>query len=173
MILSNFNRGYVKPIVIITLFAVLALTVTGCQDAAEDFGCENFNLTPPAATPEETVAEKAPPATTITTEDRAILAAHEHLFTLAEGYKAKLYLADFYTTCEEWSAESELLKDGTTVWYVVVHMTSMGALGENPHWQQACWLVSQGGKVIPSSRSDANALRIEADLQELSLQTVS
>jgi len=163
MTLSNFNKRHIKPVVIITLLAVLALAVTGC----EDFGF------PAAESPEETPEAEAPPATTITTEDRAILAVHEHLFTLAEGYQAKDYLADFYVTCDEWGASSELFTDGTSVWYVVVTMTSTEVSEERPHWQEACWIVFRDGKVIPSNRSQANALRIEADLQELSPQPES
>jgi hypothetical protein len=40
---------------------------------------------------------------------------------------------------------------------------------EKPYWQQAGWFVYQDGRVIPSNRLQANALRIESDIQELSL----
>jgi hypothetical protein len=49
-------------------------------------------------------------------------------------------------------------------------MTSTEVWEERPYWQQAGWLVFQDGKVMSSNRLKANALRIEADLQELSLQ---
>ncbi len=159
MTLSNFKR-HIKPVLIITLLAVLALAVTGC----EEFGF------PPVEPAEETEEVEVLPPTTITTEDRAILAVHEHLFTLAESHQAKIYLADFYATCDAWNADSELFKDGTTVWYVVVSMRRMEVREDRPHWEQACWLVFRDGRVVPSRRSQANALIIEADLQELSLQ---
>ena len=54
------------------------------------------------------------------------------------------------------------------MWYIVVDMTGIEAWEERPYWQQAGWFVLQDGKVIPSHRLQANALRIEADLQELS-----
>ncbi len=106
----------------------------------------------------------------ITTEDRAILAVYEHLLILAEGYKAKKYLAEFYATCDNWSAKSELFKDGTTVWNVMVDMSSNKIWQWRPYWQQASWFIFRDGKVIPSNRLRGNALRIEADLQEVSLQ---
>ena len=149
MTLSNFKR-HIKPILIIALLAVLALAVTGC----EEFGF------PPIEPAEETEEVEVLPPTTITTEDRAILAVHEHLFTLAESHQAKVYLADFYATCDEWSADSELFKDGTTVWYVVVNMRRMQVREDRPHWKQACWLVLRDVKVVPSRRSKANALKI-------------
>jgi len=151
-----------KPILII-LLAVLALTVIGCEDFEQ--------WAPPPS--EEKAEEKAFP-TVITTEDRAILAVYEHLLSQAESYQAKLYLADFYTTCDNWTAESELLKDGTSLWYVTVDMTEVAVWREKPYWRQASWLIhKKDGKVIPSNRFKANALRIEADLQELSLESES
>ena len=158
MIFSGSVKRYLIPTLIISLLAGLALTVTGC----EDFGF------PPPQPPEEEVEEGALPPTIIRTDDRAILVVHEHLLSQAESYKAKAYLADFYAACDNWSAESEIFKDGTSVWYV--DMTGSKVWGEKPYWQQASWLVFQDGKVMPSNRFKANALRIEADLQELSLQ---
>jgi len=163
MTLTNLNKMYLKPILIISMLAALALIVTGC----EDFG--QWPPPEPSESEEKTEVE-APPPITITTDDRAILAVHEHLLSQAESYKAKTYLADFYATCDKWSASSELLKDGTIVWHVVVDMTSIEAWEERPYWQQAGWLVFRDGKVMPSNRLKANALRIEADLQELSLK---
>ena len=151
-----------KPILII-LLAVLALTVIGCEDFEQ--------WSPPP--PEEKAEEKAFP-TVITTQDRAILAVYEHLLSQAESYQAKLYLADFYTTCDNWTAESELLKDGTSLWHVTIDMTEVAVWREKLYWQQASWLIhKKDGRVIPSNRFKANALRIEADLQELSLQPES
>ena len=91
------------------------------------------------------------------------MAVYEHLLSQAEEYQAKNYLASFYTTCDNWTAKSEFFKDGTCVWYVVVDMAGIEAWKERAYWQQAGWLVFQDGKVIPSNRLKANALRIEAD----------
>ena len=162
MTLTNWNKRYLGPILIISLLAVLALTVTGCEDF------EQWSPTPPLE-PEEKVEVKVPPIA-IRTEDRAILAVYEHLLSRAEGYQAKAYLASFYATCDNWRAKSELFKDGTSVWYVVVDMASIEAWEERPYWQLAGWFVFQDGRAMPSNRLKANALRIEADLQELSLQ---
>ena len=163
MTLTNWNKRYIKPILII-LLALLVLTVTGCEDF------EQWSPTPPPEPEEKTEVVEAPPIA-IRTVDRATLAVYEHLLTQAESYQAKAYLADLYTVSDNWSAESEIFKDGTSVWYVVVDMTSTEAWEERPYWQQASWLVFQDGKVMPSNRLKANALRIEADLQELSPQS--
>ena len=48
-------------------------------------------------------------------------------------------------------------------------MTDRKEWEAKPHWQHASWLILQDGTVVPSNRFEANALRIEADLQELSL----
>ncbi len=164
MILTNLSKRYLGPILIISLLAVLALATVGCED---------FGQWPPPESPEpeEKTEVEALPPTTITTDDRATLAVYEHLLSQAESYQAKAYLANFYAACDNWSARSELFKDGTSIWYVVVDMTSSEAWEERPYWQQAGWLVFQDGKVIPSNCLEANALRIEADLQELSPQS--
>ena len=163
MTLTNLSKRYIKPILIISLVAVLVLTVTGCEDF------EQWSPTQPPEPEEKTEVVEAPPIA-IRTADRATLAVYEHLLSQAESYQAKAYLADLYTVSDNWSAESEIFKDGTSVWYVVVDMTSTEAWEERPYWQQAGWLVFQDGKVMSSNRLKANALRIEADLQELSLQ---
>ena len=128
---------------------------------------------PPAPTPTPTSAaekaEKVVTATVITTSDRAILAVYEHLLSQAQSAKAKVYLAEFYTACDNWSAKSELFKDGSSVCYVLVDMTSNKIWEWKPYWQQASWFVFRDGKVIPCNRIQANALRIEAELQELSV----
>ena len=158
MALTSLNKRHIKLVLAITLLVVLAGTVIGCGDF------EQWSPPPP---PEEKTVEEVPPVA-IKTEDRAILAVYEHLLSQAESYQAKVYLADFYATCDNWSAESELLKDGARIWYIVVDMTGIEAWEERPYWQQAGWFVLQDGKVVPSNRLQANALRIEADLQELS-----
>ena len=161
MALSNLNMRQIGSVLIVSLLVVLAGAVNGC---------ENFEQWPPPEPSNEKTEVEAPPKT-IRTEDRAILAVYEHLLSQAESYKAKAYLADFYTICDNWSAESELFKDGTSIWHVVVDMTDVEAWRERPYWQQASWFILQDGKVIPSNRFQANAVRIEADLQELSLVT--
>jgi hypothetical protein len=155
----NRKKKHLKPILIIVLITVLILTITGC----EDFG------TFPASEPPAEEPEEPAPTTFINSEDRAILAVYEHLLSLAESHEAKTYLAEFSAVSDNWSAKSELFKDGTSIWYVVVDMTGAEAWEERPYWHQASWFVYQDGKVIPSNRLQANALRIEADLQELSL----
>ena len=159
MTLTSLNKRYIKPVLMISLLALLALTTIGC----EEFGF------PPLESPasEEEARVEAPP-TTIGTNDRAILTVQIHLFSQAESYKAKAYLADFYAARDSWNAESTVFKDGTSAWYV--ETTGSGVAAERPYWQQASWLVFQDGTVMPSDRLQANALRIEADLQELSLQ---
>ena len=157
----NSVKRYLSLALIISLLAVLALAVTGCEDLEQW-----IPLQPPE--PEEKTEVEAPPMA-IATKDRAILAIYEHLLSQAESYQAKVYLADFYATCDKWTARLEFLKDGTSLWYVTIDMTDVAVWREKPYWQQASWLVLGDGKVIPSDRFQANALRIEADLQELSL----
>ena len=156
--LRSLSKQCVQAIVIITLLATLAGVATGCAD---------FQPAPPPEPAEKPVVQKTP--TVIKTADSATMAVYEHLLALAEGYKAKTYLADFYAACDNWTAASELRKDGTSIWHVGVDMTETRYWRERPYWQQASWQVFQDGKVIPSTRFKANALRIEADLQELSL----
>jgi hypothetical protein len=140
------------------LLLTMVITVTGCQDYT-------------FPTPETPTAEPEQPASTtfINSADRAVLAVYEHLLSLAESHEAKDYLAGFSAASDNWSAQSELFKDGSSVWYVKVDMGGVEDWEERPYWQQASWFVYQDGRVIPSNRLQANALRIEADLQELSL----
>ncbi len=163
MIFSNFVKKYLSPTLVISLLTVLALAVIGCEDFSQFPASE-----PPEA--EEKPEVQAPPPITITTEDRAILAVYQHLLSQAESYTAKAYLADFYAACDRWKAESELFRDGTSMWYVAVNMTGVWEWEERAYWQQAGWFVFQDGTVIPSNRLKANALRIEAELQQLSLE---
>lgn len=146
---------FIKFVAIIVLLAV-AVIVSGCED---------FGTLP---TPEPP-AEKPVSTTYINSADRAVLAAYEHLLSLAESHEAKDYLAEFSAVSDNWSAESELFKDGSSVWYIKVDMSGVENWQEKPYWQQASWFVYQDGRVIPSNRLQANALRIESDLQELSL----
>ena len=161
MALSNFNKRHISSILVVILLIVLAGALTGC---------EYFDEWSPSPPPEEgkPEAEVSPSNIKVKIEEIAILAVYEHLLSQAEGYEAKAYLADFYATCDNWTAESELFRDGTSIWHVVVDMTDVEVWKERPYWQQASWFILQDGKVIPSNRFQANALRIEADLQELS-----
>ncbi len=156
----NRNKKWLQPLLIIAVLAVLMVTVSGC----EEYGF-------PAAPAEEVPEEVTPLPTEIRTRDGAILAVYEHLLGSAESHQAKKYLADFYTVCDNWSAESEFFKDGSGVWHIVVDMTAIEEWGWQTHWQQASWFVFMDGKVMPSTHLNANALRIEADLQELSPET--
>ena len=158
----NTMKKLLTSIIIIALLAALLVTITSCQD----FGF-------PSTTPEETPAPepvKTVSSTTVSSRDAAILAVYQHLLEEAGSYKAKLYLADFYTTCDNWTAQSDYFKDGSGTWHVVIDMTAIENWEFHPYWQQASWLVFKDGKVIPSNLFEANALRIEADLQSLSTE---
>ena len=103
-------------------------------------------------------------------KDDAILAVYQHLLSQARTQEAKLYLADFYAACDNWKAESEFFKDGSGTWHIQVDMTETLIWDRQTYWKQASWFVFKDGRVIPSNLFKANALRIEADLQELSPQ---
>jgi len=148
---------YCKPLILITALIAMAVGSAGCQD-----------YTFPTPEPPSPETQKPASTTFINSEDRATLAVYEHLLSLAQSHEAKAYLAEFTTTSDNWSAKSELFKDGTSVWYVKVDMSGVQDWKAKPYWQQASWFVYQDGRVIPSNRLQANALRIEADLQELS-----
>lgn len=150
---------YLKPVLAIALLIVMVFTVVGCED---------LGFPSPVAPAAEEEPEEVKPIAFIGSTDKAILAVYEHLLNQAESYEAKNYLADFATVSDNWSADSELLKDGTSFWYVVVDMSGAEEWQEESYWQQAGWFVFQDGRIIPSNRLQANALRIEADLQKLS-----
>ena len=159
MKIFKWNKRILLSVLVITLLAGLVGTVTGCED---------FGGFPAATTPTAEKTKEASSTTFTGTRDGAIMAVHERLLSQAGSYEAKLYLADFYTACDNWSAQSEYFKDGSGTWHVVVDMTTTGEWAFRPYWQQASWLVFKDGKVIPSNLFRANALRIEADLQALS-----
>jgi len=159
MKLSNWGRKYLKPVLVIALLAVLLGAVVGCEE---------YGFAPPAE--KEEPKEEASSAMVTMTKDRAILAVYEHLLGLAESHEAKLYLAEFYAACDNWTAESEFFKDGSDIWYILVDMTGSEEWEGKPYWQQASWFVFRDGKVVPSNLLGANALRIEADLQEKNLE---
>ena len=172
MTFSGSVKRYLSLVLIISLLGVLAGTAAACEEF------DQWVTPAPTSQPEETTETPTPiptqtptpTPTTISTEDIAILTVYEHLLSQADSHQAKAYLASFYATSNEWRANSELFKDGTTIWYVVVDMTDVEEWEERDYWQQASWFVFKDGSVIPSQRLQANALRIEADLQELSLE---
>lgn len=159
------KKKYVEIAVIISLVVLLLGSATACTYPDQ--------WQPPAqpapAGTTESAKETAVSRGTIKNEDAAILAVYRYLLDHAQSHRAKAYLADFYTKCDKWSAKSELLKDGTSVWYVEVDMTAVKDWKEKPHWQKASWMILKDGTVLPSNRFQANALRIEADLGELNL----
>ena len=155
---SNRFKIYIKPVLIIAILAALLGTVTACEELGY----------PPPTTSEEKPEPEPATTTTIRTKDGAILAVYQRLLGQSESFEAKIYLANFYTTSDNWSAESEYFKDGSGTWYVTVDMTENADWAQRAYWQQASWFVFRDGKVIPSNHFQANALRIEADLQALS-----
>ncbi len=149
-----------RSLLVMVILVALPGAFTACQD-----------LFPPSTAPQPSTSPQITTgATIITARDDALLAVYQHLLGLAETYEAMTYLADFYTGCDNWSAESEFFKDGSGTWYVTVDMTGVKNWTRKPYWQQASWYVFKDGKVIPSNRFQANALRIEADLHLLSLK---
>ena len=157
---AKWLKYSVRLLIFITLLAALLGTVVACED---------LGLTPSGDT-EET--EEPEPNTqsgpvTVNTKDTAELAVYRHLLELAGSPDAKTYLSDFYESCDNWYAESEYFKDGSQVWHVVVDMTEETSWNLAPYWRQASWFILKNGEVIPSNLFQANALRIEADLQAL------
>jgi hypothetical protein len=159
MKIVNWNKKPIKIILVIALLVVMLGTVTACEDLG-------FTDSSTEETPEPEPAETNP--TIINTGDAATLAVYQRLLGQAESYDAKMYLSDFYANCDNWSAQSEYFKDGSGTWYVIVDMTGNEDWELHPYWQQASWFVFRDGEVIPSNLFQANALRIEADLQALS-----
>ena len=149
---------YYKQFMVIIMLTAVAVGSAGCAD-----------YTFPAPEQPSPEPEKPVSTTFINSEDRATLAVYEHLLSLAVSHEAKTYLANFSAISDNWSAESELFQDGSSIWYVKVDMSGIEDWKERPYWQQASWFVYKDGRVIPSNRLQANALLIEADLQELSL----
>jgi hypothetical protein len=163
MKLAIWNKKLIKPVLIMALLAALLGTVTACED---------MGFPPPSnPTPEEEPPPKdVTTPTAIMTKDAAVMAVYQQLLGQAESYEAKIYLADFYANCDNWSAESEIFKDGSGTWYVTVDETDNEDWELRSYWQHASWFVFKDGKVVPSNHFQANALRIEADLQALSAE---
>ncbi len=160
MKIADWNKKPIKIVLVISLLVVLLGTVTACEGMGF-----------PSTTSTEETPEPEPVETShdvINTRDAAILAVYQRLLGKAESYEAKTYLSDFYASCDNWTAQSEYYKDGSGTWYVVVDMTANEDWELRPYWQQASWFVFKDGEVIPSNLFQANALRIEADLQALS-----
>jgi len=152
------------------LFIVLLAALLGTVVACEELGFSPSDNTKETTEPEST-EDSGPVATN--TKDAAVLAVYRHLLEKAVTDEAKSYLADFYTACDNWYAEAEYFKDGSQVWNVVVDMTDEPLWELPPHWQLASWFILKTGEVIPSNLFQANALRIEADLQAFIPETSS
>jgi hypothetical protein len=161
--MKNTSRklNLIKTVIVISLLIVLLLSVVSC----EGLGFPTATNTPDTNTSEPSNTDGT---TTVSYKDAAILAVYQHLLDRAGSADAKLYLADFYTACDNWNAESEYFKDGSGTWHVVVDMSDSAEWDFNPYWQQASWFVFRDGTVIPSNLYEGNALRIEADLQRQS-----
>ena len=147
------KRKIITSVLILSLLTVMLLTVTACEDFLS------------GGNTEETT--EVPDPSDISTAEEAELAVYRHLLEQADSPEAKLYLADFYTYCYNWSVQSEYFKDGSGIWLVEVDMTAETNWEFNTYWQRAAWFVSLDGSVIPSNLFKLNALRIEADLQGL------
>ena len=157
---AKWLKNSLRLFILIALLAALLGTVVAC----EDLGLSSSGST--EETEEEESNTQSGPVT-VNTKDSAVLAVYRHLLELAVNDDAKSYLADFYTACDNWYAEAEYFKDGSDVWNVVVDMTAEPVWNQPAHWQQASWFILKNGEVIPSNLFQANALRIEADLQAL------
>ena len=101
------------------LFAVLILALPGIFTACQDLG-----YPPPTPTPQaQPEPARIAGPTVIKNKDAALLAVYQRLLSLAESDEAKTYVADFYSSCDNWTASPEFFKDGSGTWYVVVDMT--------------------------------------------------
>jgi len=148
------------------LLIALLVTLLGIIVACEDLGLSPSENSEPES-------DEGTGLTIVNTKDAAILTVYRHLLAKAGSADAKTYLSDFYTACDNWDTEAEYFKDGSDVWHVTVDMTGELSWNLRSYWQQASWFILDNGEVIPSNLFEANALRIEADLQELSDVTVS
>ena len=166
MKIVNLLTGSIKLFLLIALIITLLGTIVACEDLG--------------LSPSDNSEENAEPESNgetgliiVNTKDSAILTVYRHLLAKAGSSYAKTYLADFYTACNNWDTESEYFKDGTDIWHVVVDMTSEPSWNLRSYWQHASWFILDNGEVVPSNLFEANALRIEADLENLSLTTVA
>ena len=152
------KKKLIASVLALSLLAVLLLSVTACEELGLG-----------GSTPDETTDVNDP--FIINTAEEAELAVYRHLLEQADSPEAKLYLADFYTSCYNWRVQSEYFKDGSEIWLVEVDMTAESDWEHNSYWQRAGWFVYQDSSVIPSNLFKLNALRIEADLQGLGPET--
>jgi hypothetical protein len=166
MKVTRYINSPVRLIILITLLVTLLVTATAC----EGLGFTSSGNTEETEEPEPATQSGA---ITVNTSDSAILAVYLHLLEQAASPDAKTYLSDFYTECDNWTAEAEYFKDGSEVWHVVVDMTDETVWDLSPYWQHASWFILKNGEVVASNQFRANALRIEADLQALSANTTS
>lgn len=166
MRLTRYVSTPLRLVILIALLAAVLLTAVACEDLG--FG-----------SPAETEETEQPEVTTVSgpitvnTRNSAALAVYLHLLEQAGSPDAKIYLSEFYTECDNWTAEAEYFKDGSDIWHVVVDMTDEADWQLRPHWQHASWFILKNGEVVASNKFRANALRIEADLQALSDNTSS
>jgi hypothetical protein len=166
MKITTQKSKIIKTVLVFIMIATLLVVVLGC----EDMGFSPSGTDEDSTETETTTETKNP---TVNTKDAAILAVYRHLLEQAGSYDAKIYLSDFYANCDNWEAQSEYFKDGSDTWHIVVDMTDILNWDLNTYWQQASWFVFKDGEVIPSNLFQANALRIEADLQSLSKEDVA
>ena len=153
------KKKILASILAVSLLIVVMLTATGCESLGLGGTTEE-----PTDTGEPSV---------FNTGEEAELAVYQRLLALADGSEAKVYLADFYTNCYNWSVQSEYFRDGSETWLVSVDMTGAADWQHEPYWQRAGWFVIKDGSVIPANLYQVNALRIEADLQALSDNTTT
>lgn len=144
--------------VILTLLMAVCTVFASCEDMT------GF----PTTSPTPAVPKVEIRRTLVLSEDRALLAVQEYLLSKATSARAKTYLTELYAAGGKWSAKGDLLKDGTRTWNVMLETEGKTGVQVKPYWSQACWTVFDDGKVLPSPKYDANALRIETDLQQLS-----
>ncbi|MFH1651770.1 MAG: hypothetical protein ABID87_06715 [Chloroflexota bacterium] len=160
------RQSFVRWCLIPVLAGLVLLSLSACED---------FQQFPaPAPAPEAPApAPKPPEKAAVNSADQAELAVYEHLLALAGSSAAKLYLADFYAASDNWNVALVRFTDGSTVWNVMVDMTAVSPWDYPEIWRQASWLVYRDGRIVPSREQEGNALRIEAELQELSLQSAA
>lgn len=156
--LSHKKRLIISILALILLVGAV-MSVTGCESLGLG---GNSETTTPTNEPG-----------TINTAEEAELAVYQYLLAQANSAEAKVYLADFYTTCDNWDVLSEYFRDGSETWLVAVDMTGEANWEHRSYWQRAGWFVLKEGGVIPANLYNMNALRIEADLQELSAETIN
>jgi hypothetical protein len=166
MRITKYMTVPVRLVLLVALLVALLGVVVACEDLGFSPSSTTEETTEPASN-----SESGP--VSVNTKDAATLAVYLHLLGLAGSPEAKTYLSDFYTECDNWYAESEYFKDGSDVWHVVVDMTDEPVWDLRSYWQQASWFILNNGEVVPSNLFQANALRIEADLQGLSADTSS